>query len=78
MKLKETIEDLLLEASKVDTLVNKLGYNEKDAQEIESLCGGLSVWIGRKIFDNQGFFTMDLYDLMIRSSIDRVNSIPSA
>ena len=52
MNFKGTIEEILLEASKVDTLVNKLGYNEKDAQEIESLCGGLSVWIGRKIFEH--------------------------
>ena len=47
--LTEEQYNLIVEASKVDVLTNKLGFAQKDAIALEQLTGGLSVWIGKKI-----------------------------
>jgi hypothetical protein len=44
-------EGLILEASKKDTLINKLGFDEESASILDRLCGPLSVWMGNKIID---------------------------
>jgi hypothetical protein len=44
-------EGLIVEASKKDTLINKLGFDENSAEILDRLCGPLSVWMGNKIID---------------------------
>ena len=44
-------EGLIYEASKKDTLINKLGFDEESANILDRLCGPLSVLIGNKIID---------------------------
>lgn len=51
--LRSTISKILLEASKVKILTDKLGFTEDIAQSIENVCGSLSVWMGNKIIDHQ-------------------------
>lgn len=49
--ISEEQHKFLTEANKVDILVNKIGFNEYDAEQLEKKCGGLSIWMGKKIFD---------------------------
>ena len=44
-------EGLILEASKKDTLINKIGWDESSASILDRLCGPLSVFIGNKIIE---------------------------
>jgi hypothetical protein len=44
-------EGLILEASKKDILINKLGFDEESANILDRLCGPLSVWMGNKIIE---------------------------
>ena len=44
-------EGLIVEASKKDILINKLGFDENSAEILDRLCGPLSVWMGNKIID---------------------------
>ena len=43
---------VLTEASKIDSLVKKLGFSEEDAKTLDLLCGSLSVWMGNKLIDD--------------------------
>lgn len=52
MKFKELIKTVLLEASKYDVLVNKVGLNEKDSKTLSEICGPLAVWMFNKILEN--------------------------
>lgn len=49
--ISEEQHRLLIEANKVDILINKIGFNEYDAEQLEKMCGGISVWMGKKIFE---------------------------
>lgn len=44
-------EGLILEASKKQILIQKVGWNEESADILDRLCGPLSVFIGNKIID---------------------------
>lgn len=44
-------EGLILEASKKQILIQKVGWNEESADILERLCGPLSVFIGNKIIE---------------------------
>jgi hypothetical protein len=44
-------EGLIYEASKKDTLINKIGWDESSASILDRLCGPLSVFIGNKIIE---------------------------
>lgn len=46
--INQLVQNILLE-SKKDILVNKLGFAENVAQQLEQLCGNLAVWLGKKI-----------------------------
>ncbi len=50
--ISEEQHRFLTEANKVDVLVNKIGFTKGDAEILEQSCGGISVWIGKKIFDH--------------------------
>jgi hypothetical protein len=45
------ISELITEVSKKDILINKLGFNEGNANYLDKLCGPLSVIIGKKLID---------------------------
>jgi hypothetical protein len=45
---------LIIEASKVDILIDKLGFEPKGAQYLEVLSGNLSVWLGKKLAEYLG------------------------
>jgi len=44
-------EGLIVEASKKDILINKIGWDEESADILDRLCGPLSVLIGNKIIE---------------------------
>jgi hypothetical protein len=52
MKFRDLMEELLIEASKLDILINKIGLNEKNANVVNELCGPLSVWMTNKLIDH--------------------------
>ena len=54
MKFNNLLYDLILEASKKDILIQKLGLNERNAEFLSSLCGPLSVFIANKMIDHIG------------------------
>ena len=41
------------EASKIDSLMNKIGFSEKNAKFLDEKCGPLSIWMGNKIINNE-------------------------
>ncbi len=49
--LKSLNEGLILEASKKDILINKVGLSEKNAEILDELCGPLSVWMANKVIE---------------------------
>ena len=49
MKFKNIVENLLIEASKTDTLVKKLGVNEYNAEALAKIAGPLSIFFAYKI-----------------------------
>jgi hypothetical protein len=49
--LSEQQFNLILEASKTEILVNKIGFRREDAEELENLAGNFSVWLGKKIYE---------------------------
>lgn len=51
MKLITSISQLITEASKKQILMNKVGFDEDNADLLDKLCGPLSVWMGNKIID---------------------------
>jgi hypothetical protein len=51
MKLIESIKQIISEASKKKILIDKIGFNEDNADVLDRLCGPLSVWMGNKIID---------------------------
>lgn len=51
MKFNNLIYDLIVEASKKDVLIEKLGLSEKNADFLTSLCGPLSVFMANKLID---------------------------
>jgi hypothetical protein len=57
MKFKSLVQTILVEASKKDVLINKLGVEESTADELVSLCGPLAVFMANKLIDAQ----MDIF-----------------
>ena len=51
MKLLESIKQIISEASKKKILMDKIGFNEDNADILDKLCGSLSVWMGNKLID---------------------------
>jgi hypothetical protein len=51
MKLIESIKQIISEASKKQILMDKIGFNEENADLLDKLCGSLSVWMGNKFID---------------------------
>jgi hypothetical protein len=51
MKIINLIEELIVEASKKDVLIQKLGFSEDNADSLSRLAGPLSVWLGNKLIE---------------------------
>ena len=51
MKFNNLLFDLIVEASKKDILIQKLGLSKRNAEFLTNLCGPLSVFIANKIID---------------------------
>jgi hypothetical protein len=51
--IKEHLKRLILEVSKKDILINKVGLSLKNATLLDELCGPLSVWMANKLIDHQ-------------------------
>jgi hypothetical protein len=60
MKLLESIKQIITEASKKKILMDKIGFNEENADILDQLCGPLSVWMANKIIQvEKQRFTVD-------------------
>jgi len=57
MKLIESIKQIISEASKKQILLDKIGFNEENAELLDRLCGPLSVWMGKKMMEYQQQFS---------------------
>ena len=53
MKLIESIKQIISEASKKQILMDKIGFNEENAELLDTLCGPLSVWMAKKMMELQ-------------------------
>ena len=53
MKLIESIKRIISEASKKQILMDKIGFNEENAELLDRLCGPLSVWMAKKMMGFQ-------------------------
>jgi len=51
MKIISLVEELVVEASKKDVLIQKLGFSDDNAEVLANLTGPLAVWMGNKIID---------------------------
>lgn len=49
----KSITQLITEASKKKILMDKIGFNEPNANILDRLCGPLSVWMAKKLIDQQ-------------------------
>jgi hypothetical protein len=50
--VSESQYKLITEASKFDILVNKIGFKESDAEILNDICGNLSVWVGKRLYQS--------------------------
>ena len=78
MNLIKSIKELITEASKKKVLMDKLGFNENQAEMLDSLCGPLSVWMGNKLLkffqEYHGGMTQELNpEELKKASINLVN-----
>ena len=53
MKLLESVKQIISEASKKQILMDKIGFNEENAELLDTLCGPLSVWMAKKMMELQ-------------------------
>jgi len=65
---------LLIEASKKDILIQKIGLNERNAEFLSNLCGPLSVFIANKIIDNMMATDPGIKKLSREDVIEELNS----
>ena len=70
------VEDVLLtEASKLDILKQKVGFNDKVAEKLYELCGPLSVWMAKKIVDYQiGIINSWGKEADVKMAVERINT----
>jgi len=76
MKLLESIKQIISEASKKKILMDKIGFNEVNADILDKLCGPLSVWMGNKMMEYQQQFSASWGDPPKQGQelIDQMNS----
>jgi len=74
MKFNNLLYDLILEASKKDILIQKIGLNERNAEFLSNLCGPLSVFMANKLIDNVMVADPRTEKLSREDTIDELNS----
>lgn len=67
MKFRFLVEELLIEASKKDILIQKLGFNEENAELLSSLTGNLAVWMANKIIERIMFVNSSTKEFAVKS-----------
>jgi hypothetical protein len=72
MKIIGLIESMILEASKKDVLINKLGFSEDNAELLSSIAGPVSVWLGNKLID---LYAEQWKEIHLRDYPDQSDSI---
>jgi len=55
MKLLESIKQIISEASKKKILMDKIGFNEDNANLLDTICGPLAVWMAKKMMEFQQY-----------------------
>jgi hypothetical protein len=55
MKLLESIKQIITEASKKKILMDKIGFNEDNANLLDTICGPLAVWMAKKMMEFQQY-----------------------
>ncbi len=69
------VNDLLLEASKLDILKDKVGFTEDVAKFLFNLCGPLSVWMAKKIIEYQIQVLQNTGKTVdTKTAVDRINN----
>jgi hypothetical protein len=76
MKLIESIKQIISEASKKKILMDKIGFNEDNADLLDKLCGPLSVWMSKKMMEFQQYSSGRLGNQVKTGSelIDQMNN----
>jgi hypothetical protein len=76
MKLIESIKQIITEASKKKILMDKIGFNEDNADLLDKLCGPLSVWMAKKMMEFQQYSSGRLGNQVTTGSelIDQMNN----
>jgi hypothetical protein len=76
MKLIESIKQIITEASKKKILMDKIGFNEDNADLLDKLCGPLSVWMAKKMMEFQQYSSGRLGNQVKTGSelIDQMNN----
>ena len=76
MKLLESIKQIISEASKKKILMDKIGFNEDNADLLDKLCGPLSVWMAKRMMEFQQYSSGRLGNQVKTGSelIDQMNN----
>lgn len=76
MKLIESIKQIISEASKKKILMDKIGFNEGNANLLDTICGPLSVWMAKKMMEFQQYSSGRLGNQVKTGSelIDQMNN----
>jgi hypothetical protein len=72
-------ESVITEVSKKKTLIDKVGLSEENAEQLERVCGSLSVWMANKVIDYQmktmrSWIGFDEDELTKERAIEKINS----
>ena len=51
MNFRSILENILLEASKLDILIDKMGVNQYNAESLAKIAGPLTIWLANKILE---------------------------
>jgi hypothetical protein len=79
-KKKDNIdESIITEASKKKVLMDKVGLSEENAEQLERVCGSLSVWMANKVIDYQmktmkSWIGFDESELTKERALEKINS----
>ena len=76
MKLIKSIKQIISEASKKKILMDKIGFNEDNANLLDTICGPLSVWMAKKMMEFQQYSSGRLGNQVKTGSelIDQMNN----
>jgi len=73
--ITEQQHQYITEASKVDILVNKIGFQPNVAEILYNMCGNLAVWLGKKLYKHREDLSASDF-MSLDYGYDRLNRIP--